>query len=203
MKHKQKPWVGHWEGAKKIEEFTEWCLDYPEIKRISIFALSTENISRSPKEVEELWRIYKHYLKKLATSDHIKENGVQIKVLGNDGLWQPDMRELVKEVISTTKHYSKHILNIMLAYGSRLEINNAVKAVITKPMETIDRFLLVKEPLDLIIRTGQQRRLSNFMLYQASYAEIYFSDTLWPDFTREEFDKIMKWYHRQQKKFGT
>jgi len=90
----------------------------------------------------------------------------------------------------------------MLAYGSKFEIDNAVKNIVKKPLESIDKFLMVKEPLDLIIRTGGQRRLSNFMLYQASYAEIYFTDTLWPEFSKQEFDKIMEWYQEQVKNFG-
>jgi len=71
-----------------------------------------------------------------------------------------------------------------------------------KPIQTIDKMLMVKEPIDLVIRTGGQRRLSNFMLYQASYAELYFTDTLWPDFTKKEFDHVIKWYWQQQKNFG-
>ena len=103
---------------------------------------------------------------------------------------------------NSTKHYSKHILNILLGYGSKFEINNAIKQAIKKPIKTIDKTLLVKEPLDLVIRTGGQCRLSNFMLYQASYAEIYFSKTLWPAFTKKEFGNIIKWYYKQQKNFG-
>jgi undecaprenyl diphosphate synthase len=90
----------------------------------------------------------------------------------------------------------------MLAYGSKFEIRRAMKETIKKPFMKLDKALYVKEPLDLVIRTGRQHRLSNFMLYQASYAEIYFSDTLWPEFTRQEFDEIMGWYFEQQRKFG-
>ena len=90
----------------------------------------------------------------------------------------------------------------MLAYGSKLEIHEAVKEVMRKPFEKLDKALYVREPLDLVIRTGDQHRLSNFMLYQASYAEIYFSKKMWPDFTRKDFDKVIAWYHEQQRKFG-
>ena len=73
---------------------------------------------------------------------------------------------------------------------------------VRKPASRLDRALYVKRPLDLVIRTGNQHRLSNFMLYQASYAEIYFCDKMWPEFTRKDFEKILKWYHEQQRKFG-
>ena len=92
-------------------------------------------------------------------------------------------------------------MNLLLAYGSKFEIMRAISRMAGRSID-IEKFLFVKEPLDLIIRTGGQRRLSNFMLYQACYAEIYFSDTLWPEFSRKEFDNIMKWYFAQQKKFG-
>ena len=164
--------------------------------------MSTENLKREQQEVDELWKIYEEELRKVVNDKIIKENGIQIRVLGDSSVWKPSLRDVVKETFESTKHYSKHILNIMLAYGSKFEIDNAVKSVVKKPIETIDKFLMVSEPLDLVIRTGGQRRLSNFMLYQASYAEIYFTDTLWPEFTKKEFDKIIKWYWTQQKNFG-
>ena len=198
----ESPLSGHWKGTEKIKDFLEWCLKYPEIKTISIYGLSTENLKREQQEVDELWRIYEEELRKVVNDKIIKENGVQIRVLGDSSVWKPSLTDVVKETFESTKHYSKHILNIMLAYGSKFEIDNAVKSVVKKPIETIDKFLMVSEPLDLVIRTGGQRRLSNFMLYQASYAELYFTDTLWPDFSKKEFDKIIKWYWTQQKNFG-
>ncbi len=185
-----------------MEAFLEWCMHYPEIKRISIFALSSENLKRPEHEVDALWSVYKQALRKFVDDPRTKENEIQIRVLGNDGVWEPSLKEMVDEAVNSTKHYSKHILNILLGYGSKFEINNAVREIIKRPIKTIDRALLIREPLDLIIRTGGQCRLSNFMLYQASYAEIYFSKTLWPDFTRHEFDSIIRWYYSQQKNFG-
>lgn len=193
---------GHIEGAKKIEEFLDWCNDYPEIKMISIFALSTENLDRPKIEVETLWRVYRDELKKLLNHPQVKNRRMRVRVLGNRGVWKPDIKDIVKELYNSTKNYSRMFLNIMLAYGSKFEINEAMKEVIRKPFDKLDKALYVKEPLDLVIRTGRQHRLSDFMLYQASYAEIYFSDRLWPEFTRKDFDKIMVWYHEQQRKFG-
>lgn len=195
-------WEGHWKGADKIRKFVKWCLEYPQIKTISIFGLSTENLNRSPIEVEELWKIYRKELKNLLNNKDIINNNVKINVLGDETTWKPDIKDIVKEIINSTKNYSRYILNIMLSYGSKFEINSAVKKMIKKPIKSIDKFLMVKEPLDLVIRTGGQRRLSNFMLYQASYAELYFTDTLWPDFSKKEFDKIIKWYYKQKKNFG-
>ncbi len=198
----RKAWEGHRDGAKKIREFMDWCLEYPEVKRVSVFGLSSDNLTRSEKEVKELWSLYKRSFKELLNDAAIKENGIRVRIVGNDKIWDPDLKDIVKEVADSTKQYSRYVLNFLLAYGSKFEISNAIRKVAKKPMGAIDRFLMVKEPLDLIIRTGDQCRLSNFMLYQAGYAEIYFSKTMWPDFTKGEFDRIMKWYYSQKRKFG-
>ena len=197
-----KPWKGHSFGERKFRDFLDWCLEYPEIKTISVYALSTENLQRPKEELDALWSIYKKALNDITTDKRVKEHQIKVKVFGDSGVWRPDVKDVVKEAVNSTKNYSRHILNIMLAYGSKLEINNAVKKVVGKPIQTIDKMLMVSKPIDLVIRTGGQRRLSNFMLYQASYAELYFTDTLWPDFSKKEFDKIIDWYWEQQKNFG-
>jgi len=193
---------GHLEGARRIDEFVDWCGEYPEIKRVSIFALSTENLNRPKDEVDALWSVYRRELEKLLKDPRISERKVKVNVLGEHGLWNPEIKDIVRQLYYSTKSYSKLVLNILLAYGSKVEINAAVKEIIKKPIMRLDKALYVKEPLDLVIRTGKQHRLSNFMLYQASYAEIYFSDTMWPAFTRKEFDYIMEWYFEQQRKYG-
>ena len=193
---------GHIEGAKKIEEFLDWCDDYPEIRMVSIFALSTENLKRPKEEVDVLWDVYSHELKKLLKDPRVKNKKLNVRVLGDRGTWNADVKDTARQLYNSTKTYSRMVLNIMLAYGSKLEIKRATKEMIKKPFMKLDRALYVKEPLDLVIRTGRQHRLSNFMLYQASYAEIYFSDKLWPEFTKKDFDNVMDWYHEQQRKFG-
>jgi undecaprenyl diphosphate synthase len=196
--------MGHERGAKRIEEFLEWCDDYyPKIKMISIFALSTENLNRSELEMKALWGIYKHVFEKLLHDERVINKKLRVRIYGNDMLWKPEIKEVAKDLYNSTKTYSRMALNFLLAYGSKFEINNAMKKIIKKPFTKLDKSLYVNQPLDLVIRTGKAHRLSNFMLYQASYAEIYFSDTLWPEFSRKEFDKIMSWYFNQQRKFGS
>lgn len=196
------PIQGHIEGAKRIEDFMEWCDDYPEIEMVSIFALSTENLKRPKDEVDALWEVYGAELKKLLKDPRVVSKKMKVRVVGERGTWKPNIKQIVKELYDSTKSYSRIVLNIMLAYGSKLEMNQALKETLRKPASRLDRALYVKRPLDLVIRTGNQHRLSNFMLYQASYAEIYFSDKMWPEFTRKDFEKILEWYHEQQRKFG-
>jgi len=208
-KHGKPVWWGHQEGAKKLEQFIEWCTEYPCIKQISVFALSTENINRERKELDKLWEIYKKQFNKMRSSEKIKQKQVKINVFGNQLIWRADVRQAAKDAMAATTGFSRLILNILLAYGSKFEIVSAAKQLIKrgikrfKPTEDLlNKFLLVSQPVDLIIRTGNQFRLSNFLLYQSAYAEIYFSKSLWPEFSRKEFDKIMQWYAKQQKKFG-
>ena len=164
IKHGKPVIQGHIEGAKKIEKFMEWCAEHPEIKMISIFALSTENLKRPKDEMDALWSVYSDELKKLLKDPKVKNKKLNVRVLGDKGTWSSDVRETAKELYNSTKSYSRMILNIMLAYGSKLELRQAVKEMLKKPFMKLDKALYVKEPLDLVIRTGNQHRLSNFML---------------------------------------
>lgn len=207
---KRRPfWYGHMKGAEKLREVAEWCLDHPEIKMVSVYALSTENLSRSQKELKKLWKIYRDEFRNILNSKEIKEKGLRINIIGDKSSWKSDVRQIAKEVTNATKHYTKGILNILLAYGSQYEIVNAARKFVNKSMRNLplaqnmfNEFLLVDRPVDLLIRTGGEHRISNFLLYQAAYAEIYFSKALWPEFSKREFKKILKWYKSKDRRMG-
>ena len=207
---KNKPeWYGHYAGAKKMEDFLDWTLEHPEIKVVSIYGLSTENLKRSEKELSKLWDIYKRELEKIRSSKKIKNNKVRVNVIGEDNLWRTDVKHVARTVMKTTENYTRSVLNILIAYGSHSEILSSIKKIVKvgvgaiPPLrDTFVNYLKINKPVDLIIRTGGQRRLSNFLLYQAAYSEIYFSDTLWPDFSKKEFEKIIRWFWTQERKFG-
>lgn len=209
-KKKRPVWYGHSKGAKKLEEvLLEWCSEYSEIKIVSVYALSTENLNRSKKELETLWDIYKKHLDNVLKSKKIKKQKIRINVLGNSAVWRSDVREAARAVMRATQNYTRGIINILLAYGGQFEITEAVKKFVKKGMKTIplaentfNKFLMVTKPVDLVIRTGGEHRLSNFLLYQSAYAEIYFTETLWPAFSKREFKKIMNWYKKRNKRFG-
>jgi undecaprenyl diphosphate synthase len=197
-------------GAKKTEELAKWCSEHPEIKIVSIYALSTENLNRSPEELDRLWWIYQREFKAMMKNGNAKKNGgLRVNVIGNDSLWRADVRQAARDVMRATRQYTGGVLNILLAYGSQFEILRGMRKLVGKGIQKVplaedafNKLLLVTQPVDLIIRTGGQKRLSNFLLYQAAYAELYFTDTLWPDFSKKEFDKVLKWYSAQQRKFG-
>jgi undecaprenyl diphosphate synthase len=208
-KRKLPVWEGHMAGAKKIWELMNWVKEYNQIKTVSIYGLSTENLGRNSDELHHLWEVYKRELIKIKNSDVCQKNGIKINVLGTEDIWGEDLKQAAKDVTRITAQYSRKVVNIMLSYGSQFEILNAVRKVMEQGIkktkilkELFNEYLMVSQPVDLIIRTGNQQRLSNFMLYQSAYAEIYFSKTMWPDFSKREFDRIITWYFRQQKKFG-
>jgi len=208
-KHNKPEWYGHVAGAEKLEKVLDWCLEHPEIKMISVYALSTENLNRSKKELNKLWWVYEKNFRKILKSEKIRDNSVRVNILGDSGIWRSDVRQAAKAVEKATSNYANIIWNIMIAYGSQFEILSAIKKVVKAGVKAVPplrnsfvKYLMINRPVDLIIRTGGQCRLSNFLLYQAAYSEIYFSDTLWPDFSRKEFEKILRWFWIQKRKFG-
>jgi tritrans,polycis-undecaprenyl-diphosphate synthase [geranylgeranyl-diphosphate specific] len=208
-KHGKPIWYGHIAGAKKLHEVAEWCAKHPEIKTVSVYALSTENLTRDSAELNQLWELYKKQFNDLRRSEELRKRGLRVKIIGNSAAWRADVRQAAKDLMVATKNYTRGVLNILLAYGSQFEILNSAKRIAVKgaskmPMvpELFGKFMMVNRPVDLVIRTGGQRRLSNFLLWQAAYAELYFTDVLWPAFSRKEFEKALRWYREQQRKFG-
>lgn len=209
-KHGRPEWYGHIMGARKLEEFLGWCNSHKDlIKTVSIYALSTENLNRDKKELDKLWGIYKNEFQRILKSRKIKEGKIKVNIVGDSGVWRKDVKQVAKEVMASTRNYTRGVLNILLAYGSQFEILNSVKKIAKKGIKTIplaeklfSKFLLIKQPVDLIIRTGGEYRLSNFLLYQSAYSEIYFTRTLWPEFSRKEFERILKWFMRRERRFG-
>jgi len=206
------PWYGHRQGAKTLENFLNWCLEL-KIPQVSIFTLSTENLNRPKRELEELFKLYYKYLDKWAN----KKNGfldkyeVKVRFIGDFNKLPPKLVRLMGKLMQKTAKYQKKILNLLVAYGTHFEITHVIKKIAEKALKTgkleitpkeIEKNLLVSVPLDLVIRTGGFSRLSNFMVWQASYAEIYTTQTLWPDFTKEELIKAIEWYNSIQRNFG-
>jgi len=202
-------WYGHIQGAKKMEQFARWCLERPEVKTVTIYALSTENLKRSDVELKQLWDIYIKELGKLKYDKEINDKRVKVNIFGNSATWPTGVKQTAKEVMTATRHYGGSVLNVLIAYGSKFEILNAMKKMVKGGVKKIpfaesvfNKFLMVTQPVDLVIRTGGQHRISNFLLYQAAYAELYFTDTLWPDFSKKDLEKALKWYNQQKRKFG-
>jgi len=215
-RHGLPPWYGHERGAQKLEELLQWCLELG-IKTVTIFVFSTENFRRDPKEVEELFKIFERYLLKYLNDKRIHEHQVRVKAIGRIHLLPERLQKLIKQVEEATKSYSKHYLNVAIAYGGRAEITDAVRKIAKDVKEgklsldeiderVIERYLYTAhlpnpEP-DLIIRTSGEERVSNFLLWQMAYSELCFLDVYWPEFRRIDLLRAIRVYQRRHRRFG-
>lgn len=205
-KKRNKPRVfGHNEGMKRVVDVVENSLNIG-IKYLSLYAFSTENWKRPQKEIDFLMQILIKYiddqLNKLVTQ------GVKINILGDISVLPEKVIQKIEYALDSTKDNDKLILNIAINYGSRQEILRAVNTAIKKgEILTDDEFsnLLYtrnQPDIDLLIRPGGEKRLSNFLLYQMSYAELYFSDIYWPDFKLKSLIDAIYWYQNRNRRFG-
>lgn len=203
---------GHKRGVERVDEIVEEASRIG-IKYLTLFAFSTENWKRPEYEVSFLMDLLKLYLE--TKKEKMLKNNIRFNVMGRiDGL-PADVREKIEEVLEATKECDGLVLTLALNYGGRAEIVDAVRKLIKrlsdnglKPEEVdeeiFSRFLYcpwLPEP-DLLIRTSGEQRISNFMLWQLAYTELYFTPVLWPDFTREEFLRAIEDYKRRERRFG-
>jgi undecaprenyl diphosphate synthase len=212
-KNKKKfPWMGHRAGADAFQKFLENCMELG-VPQVSVYMLSTENLKRSKREVKELFDLYYEYLKKWEEGKDglLDKYKVKVRAVGDLDKLPPKLKRLTGKLMQKTAKYQKRVLNLMIAYGSYYELTEVMKKIANKAIKTgrievtpkdIEKNLLVPVPIDLVIRTGGHHRLSNFMLWQASYAEFYFTETLWPDFSKRELVKAIKWYNSCKRNYG-
>lgn len=204
---------GHREGMKRLEELIETTGNLG-IKYLTIYAFSTENWGREKEEVSYLMDLLVEFAK--LKSRVLESKGVNVNIFGSIEELPPKTQDAVKNLCSRTTNNNELYLNIALNYGSRKEIVDAVKNIIGEYRENneiyneideeyIKNFLYSKnipDP-DFLIRTSGEQRLSNFLLYQLAYTELYFTETLWPDFGKEEYIKALKEYEKRNRRYGT
>ena len=202
-KQDKKRFVGHEAGAETIRDITRYCTNHPEIERVSLYAFSTENWKRPKLEVEFLMKLLSRYLEKELPT--YIELGVKFEMIGDVTRFSPALQKQIKQLEEETKHGTKLIQHLALNYGSRNEILRAVNSLKNAEMiteESLNNALDCKHDVDLLIRTGGDHRLSNYLLWQAAYAELFFTDTLWPDFTSAELESIIASYKNIDRRFG-
>ena len=203
--------MGHDAGFKRLKEITSYAFNKG-IKVVSVYVFSTENFKRSKVEVDHLMNLFVNGFKK--DKFYLKEN-IKVVFSGRKEPLRQDVLEAMNKIVSDTKDNTKGILNICLNYGSRSEIIDATKKIVNEVENgklTIDeiseemyhKYLYQDLPdVDLMIRTSGELRLSNFLLWQNSYAEFYFPKTYFPDFTKKEFDKAIVEYTSRDRRFGS
>lgn len=189
--------MGHFFGSKKAERVLEWCREIG-IKTLTIYAFSTENFKRKEEEKKNIFELVKKELKRLIKDKRTHKYRMRVKIVGRRELLPPDVLEVVKEVERVTENYDNYFLNVALAYGGRQEIVDAIRSILRDvkagriDVDEIDENLFSRylysdngyENVDIVIRTGGELRLSNFLPWQTASSLTYFVDVYWPAFRK-------------------
>jgi len=195
---------GHEKGAEVVKKITTFCSQNTDIERLTLYAFSTENWKRPRLEVEFLMKLLEKYLKNELS--HYLKNNVRFEPIGDIRAFSKSLQKTILHVEKETAHCDGLVQSLALNYGSQDEILRAINKLkssdenITEAM--LSNELDCKHNVDLLIRTGGDHRLSNFLLWQAAYAELFFTDTLWPDFSVNDLEKIIKNFTKIERRFG-
>ena len=205
IKKKKSRNSGHEAGLITAEKIIKETIK-KKIKYLTLYAFSTENWKRPKTEIKFLFNLLKIYLQK--KTEELNKKGIKFKVIGNKKILQIKLLDIIKESEKNTKNNSLLQLNLALNYGSKNEIvetvNLMVKQKIKLNKSNIEKNLFTSDSPDpdLLIRTGNTNRLSNFLLWQVAYSEIYFEKKLWPDFNEKDYRKIIDKFKRTKRNFG-
>jgi len=205
---------GYLKGEEKIEEMLEWCLDIG-IQYVTVYAFSTENFKRDKEEVEFIMSLSEAALYRMADNKRVHEHKVRIRAFGDISVLPENVKEAIKYAEEKTAGYSDYCFSVAMAYGSRQEIISAVKDIARMvadkklDVEDISEELFsehlytsdIPDP-DLILRTSGEIRMSNFLLWQLAYSELYFTDVYWPGFRYIDFLRAIRSYQQRQRRYG-
>ncbi len=203
---------GHEKGAETVRAITRACREIG-IQVLTLYAFSTENWQRPKSEIAALMSLLKRFLQ--TEKNELLENGIRLSAIGQVERLPDDVRKALEETMAATSHLGGMTLNLALSYGGRAEITQMARRVAAKAAagelsaeevteKSVADLLYTRgqpDP-DLLIRTSGEMRISNFMLWQLAYAEIFVTDTLWPDFSRQELIDILKQFQRRERRYG-
>ena len=205
---------GHELGVDILENVLDWSIELG-IEIITAYAFSTENFNRPESEVDGLMKLFVINFKRLVDHEKIHKNEVRVKVVGRTELLPDEVKEAIRDAEEATKHYNKRFFNLAIGYDGRLEIIDSIKKIIKDvgdgkiTADDVDEELVSKnlytEGIDdpnLIIRTSGEERLSGFLLWQSSYSELYFCETLWPELRKLDFLRAIRSYQARERRFG-
>ena len=204
LKKKKNRNFGHLEGVKTVQKIVEASIFF-KVPIISFYVFSTENWKRPKSEINYLFSLIKIFFKK--ELNNIIKNKIRINILGRNKNLPLLIKKNLLSVVKKTKDNEKLIVNLAINYGSKNEIIDSIKKLNIKSKKITEKNInknlyLDLLPPDILIRTGGQKRLSNFMLWQLAYTEIFFLDKLWPDFTKKDLKKIINKFFKIKRNFG-
>ena len=197
---------GHNQGVNTVKKITKYCAKL-KIKHLTLYTFSNENWLRPKSEVSSLMKLFTNTLNR--ELELILENNIRFKVIGNKKKLDFITKNKINEVENLSSKNTGMGMNLAISYGGRQEILSAVNNIISSGKTQIDevefeKYLYTKniQHPDLLIRTGKERRISNFLLWQTAYSEIYFSNSLWPDFSEKELDNIIEDFQNRERRYG-
>ncbi len=197
---------GHEKGAEVIRDVTTYCAKHPTVETVTFYAFSTENWKRPKLEVNFLMKLLERYLQK--ELETYQKNNVRFQAIGDLKAFSPKLQKRIEATIEATKNNTDLTHILALNYGGRAEITHAVNTLLSEGKTQVseaDISSALQTPysdVDLLIRTSGEERVSNYLLWQISYAEFYFTETLWPDFNKEELDEIITDFEQRTRRFG-
>ena len=197
--------AGHKAGAETFRRIATYCKNIG-VKYLTVYAFSTENWKRPADEVNTIMGLLEQYLHEAI--DTMEKDHIRLRFFGDMSVLSPELQALAHRTDDISTHYEGFQANICLNYGGRAELLRAAQRCAERGLDWTEENLSanmysagIPDP-ELVIRPGGEMRLSNFLLWQCAYSELYFCDTLWPDFTRQELDKAIIDYQRRDRRFG-
>jgi len=209
-----KPFKGHEWGAKKVKELLEWSRDLG-IKELTLYAFSIENFHRPKKEFDYLMNLFEKEFKELIKNQkEIHKHKLRINFIGRIEMFPEPVHKAMKQLMEITKDHNGYIVNFAMAYGGKAEIIDATKKIATQIKEgklNIDQIneeifsqnLYMADEPDMIIRTGGEKRSSNFLNFQSAYSEWFYLEKKWPEFTKEDYIQCIEEYGNRERRFGS
>jgi len=207
---------GHFKGADAVENLLDWCEEF-DIKIITLYVLSAENLSRKDLELEYLFEIIGIRLEKLFNDPRIHKNQMRVKAIGRVELLPDSIKNVLKRLDDATKNYERHFLNIAIAYGGQDELIDAIKKIVGKIKDGVLKIddinkkeieanlytsHLPQSSPDMILRTSGEKRLSGFLLWQSAYSELVFMDVFWPGFRKIDLMRAIRTFQKRKRRIG-
>jgi len=203
----KEPWKGHDSGAEKVEKLFDWCKELG-VTELTLYAFSLQNFQRDKKEIDYLMNLFCKFFESEKIRDKIKNNKIRINFIGRTHLLPQKVQLIIKRLKTETKDNTDFTANFAMAYGGREEIVDGVNKILKEgKVKEVDekifsRYLQLQSEPDLIIRTGGERRTSNFLIWQSWYSEWFFVDKYWPEFEKEDLMKVLAEFNKRERRYG-
>ncbi|MDO8510609.1 MAG: polyprenyl diphosphate synthase [Nanoarchaeota archaeon] len=203
----KEPWKGHDSGAEKVEKLFDWCKELG-VAELTLYLFSMQNFNRDKKEVDYLMDLFCKFFESEKIKNKIRNNQIKIRFIGRRYLLPKKVQEIIARLEHETKDHSDFTANFALAYGGREEIVDGVNKILKggKVKEVDEKvfseYLQLQSQPDLIIRTGGERRTSNFLIWQSWYSEWFFLEKYWPEFEKEDLIKVLEEFNQRERRYG-